>query len=143
MPFILLIMALLCGCTKTGQARDQVCFKERCFFVEIVSKDEDMQRGLQFRSALGKEEGMLFIFADADRHGFWMKDTLIPLDIIWLDYAHRIVHIASVPPCASDPCPVFMPPKEASYVLEINQGEARDMQLMIGEAATFKIQTKM
>jgi uncharacterized protein len=143
MPLILLMTILLCGCMKPALLRDQVCFKEKCFSVEMVSKDEDMRRGLQFRTALGKEEGMLFIFADAKRHGFWMKDTLIPLDIIWLDYARRIVHIASVPPCTSDPCPVFMPPKEASYVLEINQGEARSMQLTIGEAATFKIQTKM
>ena len=67
---------------------------------EIVDTPETIERGLMFRKSLGPNEGMLFVFEQAGFYPFWMKNTLIPLDIIWLDADWRIVSIAaSVPPC--------------------------------------------
>jgi len=103
-------------------------------------KPEDVQRGLQFRESLDKNKGMLFVFAESRRHAFWMKDTLIPLDIIWLDYARRVVYIApNIPPCPQDPCPSYSPERDALYVLEINAGVAQQLGLKPGDLAEFRI----
>ena len=131
----------LSGCQKFASSAPQVCLREHCFNVEIVSKGKDMERGLQFRKFLPPEAGMLFVFDAPKRQSFWMKDTLISLDIIWIDYAHRVVDvIADVPPCTADPCPVYTPKNEALYVLELNGGVSRSIGLNIGDRAEFKIE---
>jgi len=137
----LIIFLFLSGCQKnTG---DQVCFKEHCFHVEIVSKGEAMRRGLQFRTTLAPDAGMLFVFPSAIKHSFWMKDTLIPLDMIWMDYAHRVVDVRTrVPPCASDPCPVYTPSVISLYVLEINAGVSEKMGLKIGDVFDFNLKNE-
>ncbi|OGX38475.1 MAG: hypothetical protein A3G91_04245 [Omnitrophica WOR_2 bacterium RIFCSPLOWO2_12_FULL_50_9] len=129
------------GCFRpTARAVNQVCFQGQCIAVEVVQKEEELRRGLQFRSFLESDAGMLFIFAANWKHSFWMKDTLIPLDIIWMDYARRVVHIErSVPPCPGEPCPTYTPLYDALYVLEINAGQARALGLRIGDQAEFKL----
>jgi uncharacterized protein len=90
---------------------------------EIVDTPEAIERGLMFRESLGPNEGMLFIFDKAGFYPFWMKNTLIPLDIIWIDEGWRIVSIAeSVPPCRADPCPTYPPAADARYVVEVSAG---------------------
>ena len=69
-----------------------------------------------------------------------MKDTMIPLDIIWMDHSRRVVHIEKdVPPCVSDPCPRYVPKKEALYVLELNAGESERLGLQKGEFFEFRL----
>lgn len=99
-----------------------------------------MRRGLQFRMALPPDAGMLFAFSSATKHSFWMKDTLIPLDMIWMDYAHRVVDMRThVPPCTGDPCPVYTSSATALYVLEINAGVSETMGLKMGDEFDFKL----
>ncbi len=142
----LVICGLFAGILGTGCSRpaaravNQVCFKDKCFDVEVVQRKEDLQRGLQLRKSLDPGGGMLFVFSQSRPHSFWMKDTLIPLDMIWMDYARKIVHIEhDVPPCAADPCPRYTPPHEALYVLEINAGYARKMGVQLGDTAEFRL----
>lgn len=128
------------GCVPSTIHANRVCLKNECIVVEVAQSPEALRRGLQFRSQLALEEGMLFIFSKNDRHSFWMKDTLIPLDIIWLDYAHRIVFIApEVPPCRHEPCPVYTPHEEALYVLEVNAGLAQKKEWKRGDGFKFHL----
>ncbi len=121
-----------------AQHQDQVCFQNRCIDVEVVREKEEMRRGLQFRQSLGAHSGMLFVFPQSRRHAFWMKDTRIPLDMIWMDYTRRIVHIErDVPPCKEDPCPSYTPSQEALYVLEVNAGYTAVLGLKAGDQAEF------
>lgn len=117
-----------------------VCINSHCFEVELPNGIDEFMRGLQFRTSLPENRGMLFIFTESDTHRFWMKDTLIPLDMIWLDQDRRIVHIEeNVPPCRQDPCPVYTPSKPALYVLEINAHEVQRMGLHTGDQAEFHL----
>jgi len=101
---------------------------------EIADTPELQQRGYMFRTEVRAGEGMLFLFPEPDIHLFWMKNTLVPLDIIWMDDARTIVHIAAdTPPCKSDPCPSYGPMRKASTVLEVRGGTAAAEGLKAGD----------
>jgi uncharacterized protein len=78
---------------------------------------------------------MLFIFDELAQHNFWMKNTLIPLDIVWLDAHFQVVDTATMVPCTADLCPVYMPQDLALYALEINAGGVEKWGIHTGELA--------
>ena len=81
---------------------------------------------------------MIFLFPQAGEYPFWMKNTLIPLDMIWMDGEHRIVHISrDVPPCKADPCTSYPPHALASSVLELAAGVAAKHHLAEGNVLRF------
>jgi uncharacterized membrane protein (UPF0127 family) len=102
--------------------------------LEIAADDRSRVRGYMFREDIGPDEGMLLAFDESGRHGIWMKNCLVPLDIIWLDERFRIVEIASDrQPCPADgPCPSAVPLKSARYVLEVVAGTAAREKLQPG-----------
>lgn len=107
--------------------------------LEVAADDESRARGLMFRNQLPAGRGMLFMFAGAHAYSFWMKNTLIPLDMIWIDRQQVIVDVrASVPPCPGDPCPSFGPKAAASYVLELAAGEAAKHGVVAGSKVTLE-----
>ena len=104
--------------------------------VEIAADDPTREQGLMFRDHLADDKGMIFLFAQNGVYPFWMKNTLIPLDMIWIDDAKKVVTVASnVPPCKADPCPSFPPngPAPARYVLETAAGVAAKHQVEVGK----------
>jgi uncharacterized protein len=137
--FLFLLGIILTSC-RAMPAKNFVCFKRTCVEVEIALTQQDRQRGLQGRESLSESAGMLFIFPSPGQHGFWMKDTLIPLDMIWLDASRRVVHIEyQVPPCHQDTCPTYLPQNDALYVLEVNAGMAKQMGLSEGSSMEFRL----
>ena len=81
---------------------------------------------------------MLFIFPKTGMYGFWMKDTLIPLDIIWMDDNQTVVYIEkNAAPCLKDPCPSYGSSYPSRYVLEINSGVALEKHINPGDRAVF------
>jgi uncharacterized membrane protein (UPF0127 family) len=108
--------------------------------VELMENDQDRQMGLMFRPSLPLDRGLLFVFDVEDFHGFWMKNCRFPIDMVWLDRDRRVVHVAeAVPPCKADPCPVYEPLRKASYVLEINAGQARRERAVVGSTLSFEL----
>ena len=107
---------------------------------ELMVKDHDRMMGLMFRPSLPLDRGLLFVFEESDFHGIWMKNCRFPIDIVWLDEDHQVVHLAeSVPPCKTDPCPVYQPMKKAAYVVEINAGQARREKATLGSRLPFEL----
>ncbi len=102
--------------------------------VEIADTDEERQTGLMGRTALPEDAGMLFVFGAEQQLSFWMKDTLIPLSIAFIDSEGRIVDIQDMQPLDEAPHPSAAP---AQYALEVNQGffGARGIQVGYGRAA--------
>ena len=101
------------------------------FRVEVARTNAEQSRGLMFRTAMGADEGMLFP-SDPPREGvaFWMKNTVIPLDIIFIGADHRILNIAHAVPYSLDPLPAAGP---VSGVLELNGGRAAQLGIVPGD----------
>lgn len=98
-------------------------------------------QGLMFREHMADDRGMLFIFGDAQPWTFWMKNTKIPLDIIWMDAKKTIIHIErNAPICTrhDDGCPQYHSDEGALYVLELGGGRAEALQLQRGMRLSFK-----
>lgn len=108
------------------------------YSVEVPQTQAERERGLMFRSSLAPRNGMLFIFPQSGQLEFWMKDCLIPLDLIWLNEQKRVVYIRpEAPPCSKDPCPLYNPGVPARYVLEIPAGAAKQEGLTLGSLLKF------
>ena len=119
---------------KQGKA----CFKDKCFDVELAANAEAREKGLMYREKLEPDKGMLFIFEKEGRYSFWMKNTWIPLDIIWMNKDKEVVYISrNTESCRKDPCPYASPGKNALYVLEVNAGMADRLGLKEGDKIVF------
>jgi len=86
------------------------------------------------RKHLGEDEGMLFIFEKEDYHSFWMKNTLIPLSIAFIDREGKILKIADMEPLTLDSHP---PPKAILYALEMKKGWFSTNNLQVGDILRF------
>ena len=107
--------------------------------IEIAADDEARAQGLMFRDQLRPGTGMLFIFPRAGEYPFWMKNTLIPLDMIWIDETKTIVAMhQNVPPCKTAECPNYPPKAKSRYVLEVAGGVAREHNLKVGDPLRFE-----
>lgn len=107
--------------------------------VEVAADDENRAQGLMYRDHLADDRGMIFVFPQKGDYAFWMKNTIIPLDMIWIDEAKKVVHIAhDVPPCHADPCPSYPPGVAAKYVLEVAAGVAAKHHVADGDVLTFE-----
>lgn len=108
---------------------------------EIADTPRKRGEGLMFREYLPKDRGMLFTFGQAQPWTFWMKNTKIPLDIIWMNENKQVIHIAhQVPICTriDDGCPQYQPNDPAFYVLELGGGEAERLKLGKGSKLQFR-----
>ena len=117
-------------------SQDTVCMKERCFQVETALTPETQSRGLMYRESLDQDKGMLFVFKEEAPIPFWMKNTIIPLDMIWIDEDMTVVFIKKdAQPCDSV-CPMIVPDSTALYVLEINANITDEIGLHVGDKVT-------
>jgi uncharacterized protein len=107
--------------------------------VEIADSAETRSIGLMNRDELAEYSGMLFIFEKEQPLSFWMKNTLIPLDIYYIDENWRIVDIQYMTPCSSDPCPSYPSAAPAKYALEINGGLSGSIGATIGDVVTYSV----
>jgi hypothetical protein len=113
---------------------EKVCIRDNCFEVEIAENFLEQSRGLMFRKSLADNTGMLFVFDKDAIYSFWMKNTKIPLDIIWINSDNEIVYIFEfAEPCRTFFCPKINPNKNAKYVLEINAGLSEKFNFKIGD----------
>lgn len=103
------------------------------FVVEVADTDAQRMRGLMFRDAMPADHGMLFVFEQELPLSFWMKNTRIPLDMLYFDRAARLVSIQSnVPPCVTAYCPSYAAEGPSQFVLELNGNRSKELQLSRG-----------
>ena len=127
-----LCLLLLVGCATAGGNWVELGGKR--YTVEIATTDAQRERGLMFRDQMPADHGMLFVHDREAPQAYWMKNTHIPLDILYFDDARRLVsQQRDVPPCSlGDACPPYPSAAPARYVLELNAGQAEALHLQDG-----------
>ena len=143
MPFAI-VLALIGACS-VGEADEvdpaalvRFSGTEATLTVRIADSGDEQRQGLMGVESLGEDQGMAFVYDDPTTGSFWMKDTLIPLSIAFVD-GDRIVAIEEMTPCESDPCPTW-DSRGAAYTLaiEANAGWFAEHGIAVGDRATLE-----
>jgi uncharacterized membrane protein (UPF0127 family) len=100
--------------------------------VEVADDIFERARGLMDRTTLGENRGMLFVYPDEQRLSFWMRNTLIPLSIAFIDSQRRIIDIQDMKPLDDEP-PSYVSAEPAQYALEVNQGFFEERSVKVGD----------
>lgn len=139
----LIYSLVLCLClTSCGQAgadlrtvylNDASGAQKAVFRVELALDAQAWEQGLMRRTSLPAAQGMLFLFPQTAPRSFWMKSTLIPLDIIFFDSNGRLINFETAEPCRQEPCPIYNSEAPSQSVLEINAGLAKQQELETGD----------
>ncbi len=130
--FVSFSLLTLSACSSSPESSSsQVCAGARCRAVSLAQTPAQQAKGLMGVSELASDQGMLFVFSVADRYAFWMKNTVIPLDIVWIDEAFRVVHLEQASPCLTEVCPTYTPDAPARRVLELASGQAQEAGLKV------------
>ena len=122
---IIFLLIFLVTCTKNlNKNFNEVFIDNRKNLIkinaEIADDEEERAIGLMYREILDENKGMLFVFDGEKEQTFWMKNTLIPLDIIFVDKNFKIIDLKYAVPCKEEPCALYKSSKPAKYVLEVN-----------------------
>jgi uncharacterized membrane protein (UPF0127 family) len=115
-----------------------VYFKHNSFLVDVAETEEQQEKGLMFVKSLPLNSGMLFIYREQAPRSFYMRNTYIPLDIIWIDKDKKVVFIKK--DVASENNGVYetlTTQEEAMYVLELNAGSTQRIGLKLGDKLQF------
>jgi len=133
---LLAVVCALFSCSPASTKIKLVCFGSDCFQLEVASTKEARLQGLMHRKVLAADHGMLFVFEESAIYPFWMKDTFIPLDIVWLSDNWQIVFVkTNARPLDAS---FLTPTRPARYVMEFNAGTVERLGLRIGEFVTVK-----
>ncbi len=137
---ILLCVLMLVACAACASGEPRVELGGKTFRVEVADTSEKQALGLMFRDSMAADEGMIFIFPGEAPRSFWMKNTRIPLDIMYFDKDFKLVSIsADTPPCKVSRCPSYPSKAPAKYVLELNAGTAATLGIGIGDRLTLNL----
>jgi len=138
----LLLAPILAACGSSGSgperavltistARGPVTLR-----VEIADSPVERALGLSGRSALPADAGMAFVWGEPVRARFWMKDTLIPLQIAFWDARGRIIAILDMEPCRAEPCPTYGPDRPFLGAAEANAGWFTEHGVALGDTVS-------
>jgi uncharacterized membrane protein (UPF0127 family) len=139
--FALLLVALIFFMISPSKKSDStVCFEGSCINAELATTPKERNIGLMNRTSIPENTGMLFIFDKEGIYKFWMKNAVIPLDIIWLDENGKIIYIEkNARPCYVPSCPLFGPESSSKYTLEVNGGYTERHKINVGDKARINI----
>jgi len=132
-----LLIFCLCIPNLAWSTEARLTLKNIIFDVEIAISHQERKQGLAGRKTLANNKGMLFIYSAPNIISFWMKDTLIPLDILFFDKNGRLLEIVhNAPPCKKNPCKKYTNKTPATFVLEITAGLAKKYSFAPGDIFT-------
>jgi uncharacterized membrane protein (UPF0127 family) len=131
--FVVLVIAVgLVMISNSQKQIKEVIVGGKTFFVELAKTEMEQNRGLSLHVPLSDNQGMLFIFQKEGLYGFWMKDMLFPLDIIWIDSNLRIIYVEKSILPETYP-KTFYPKSKSLYVLEISAGQSDILNIKTGD----------
>lgn len=139
MRFLFYVL-MLAACSACASGEPSVVLNGKTFSVEIADTAEEHALGLMYRDSMPADHGMIFLFPNEAPRRFWMKNTRIPLDIMYFDKDLKLVSIsADTPPCRVSNCPSYPSKAPAQYVLELNGGVAASLGVKVGDSLTLDL----
>lgn len=141
--FYLILILVFTACNKSQVATVSIISENETFSfnAEIADEPTEREKGLMFRENLDEDSGMFFIFDETKILNFWMKNTLIQLDIIFIDEDFKIINIVgNAEPCVGKDivCPGYVSELPAKYVLEIAGGRAKELGIKPADEVSIK-----
>lgn len=133
---ILAIITLFYFTQRPALKTISVKIKDKNFNLEVAKTLTQKATGLSNRTELCSDCGMIFLFSQDNTQSFWMKDTLIPLDIIWVNSQGKVVYLSTALPEPNTPdnqLKIYKNTKPAKYVIELNSGMAEKVSLKVGD----------
>lgn len=116
----------------------EVTIGRSVFFAEVMTGEEERNRGLSGRESLPRNRGMLFIFPKKDNLHFWMKNMFFPIDIIWIS-DNKVVGIdRNALPDGDLPTKAYASPEPVNRVIEVNAGFAAENNISVGDEVVIK-----
>ena len=150
---LILILLTLLGCNDSAtvappqstsapvsEASTKLQVGSRLFTLEIADDHAERQKGLMYRNELPPGTGMIFVFPDERERGFWMKNTYIPLEIVYIDAAGKIVSIKRMEPHDQRNTSSDFP---AKYAIELNIGDTASAGLSVGQVLVIPPELRM
>ncbi len=134
--FLLILVVFLLGCEQKIPDDGVLIVTKNTkipLAVELANSDPERMKGLMNRTYLGENSGMLFAWPDEQMRNFWMKNTLIPLDMIFITSQGKIVTIQEALPCRADPCMTYPSSSPAQFVLEVDGGFSKEHSIGVGD----------
>jgi hypothetical protein len=128
--------------TLSGYRQVNVTLNNVTILADIAETGEQVNKGLSVRDTLDEHEGMIFVFKTPYPHSFWMKNMKFPIDIIWINEYHEVVHVEhSLDPCTNDFfCPSYRPERNSLYVLETVAGFAQKYNVTENDYVYFQLE---
>lgn len=133
----ILIAVIVSYMISTFQPKTEVIIGTQPYRLAVADDDISRQKGLSGVTELGKNEGLLMVFDTDEKHGIWMKDMLIPIDILWLDSNKKVIYIVQDAQPELSTSEVFAPNKPARYVIELASGSAKQHSVRVGHEIQF------
>ncbi|MGQ9872919.1 DUF192 domain-containing protein [Leptodesmis sp.] len=111
----------------------QIKVGDQTIGLEVAKTEQQQEMGLMYRKQLEDNRGMLFPFHPPRPVGFWMKNCLISLDMVFLRNGQVVAIAHNAPPCQKEPCPVYGPPVSVDQVIELRGGRAKELGIKAGD----------
>jgi uncharacterized membrane protein (UPF0127 family) len=121
---VVAVFVIASGASASGRATAALRLDGVPFEPELAMTPAQRSLGLMNRKGAPKD-GMLFVFPDATSGGFWMKNTLVPLTIVFFDSSGKRVRKLSMTPCRKDPCTIYDPGRSYRFALELRRSDKR------------------
>jgi uncharacterized membrane protein (UPF0127 family) len=127
--------------SQTNRPASTVTFdgSDAVLYVAVAETVQEQQEGLMGVEMLPADNGMAFVFDEPANSTFWMKDTLIPLSIAFVDESGRVIGVRDMQPCEADPCPTYGIDDPYVLAIEANLGWFDQAGLEVGDHAELRV----
>lgn len=134
---LILIVSAVSYIAATFQPKTEVQLGNGVYHLKIANTAATREKGLSGVKELQPNAGLLMIYEEDGFHQIWMKDMLIPIDIVWLDANKKVVHMVTDTSPDQSTKVIFTPRKQARYIIELQSGSIRQQNIRLGQEATF------
>jgi uncharacterized membrane protein (UPF0127 family) len=107
--------------------------------LEVARTEEQRAKGLMGRTSLAEDGGMVFLFGGPTTAAFWMKDTLIPLSVLFWSDDGKVIDILDMQPCRGNPCPTYAASQPYVGAIEMNEGAFQRLGVKVGDTVAYRL----